>query len=589
MRLRFPVLVWVILLAACSQNGGESSRLDKGVSGTAVPQAIQVADLPDVSLLGARIRVNGDDPQPMPIVNNQAQLALSGLPLGRNVFEVEFIYESAEYGVVVLADAIRTITLTAGNNPIVFADEDFQYPDLDADSLSNLLEISSGTHPGDESDPPIRRQWGTAVMIEMEDLGEAQDPSMTMDAGGNALVVWSQSNGFKFNIWANRLDASRDWGVPTLIGVNADDAVFPRVAGNASGNAIAHWMTTDAAGNTSVWATVFNVETGWDSQQQLIGSTSTPQPFVFDRPAAGIDANGNGQVVWTRTDGGVREVWSRRYVAGFGWEAVALVGGDNVSGQPAFALGPGGTGLAIWTQGAANAHNVRANRFDPATGWETAVSIEALPVANAQSPAVALDQDGNGLALWIHTGDEFSTNGFRIVNLWSNRFDAADGWRGETLISTGDPDVLVEAPIVAMNSQGAGLATWRGGKPGLPGIPELWSNRYDPSAGWMGPDPVTFTETVTFDFTGPGLGISNNGQALMIWSQTFGGPLDTGRAWSRHFTPTAGWDAPTIISPAAASGHVNSPDIKISPRGEGVAVWAQSDGTRRNIWANRYQ
>lgn len=43
-------------------------------------------------------------------------------------------------------------------------------------------------------------------MIETDDTGDAQFPQIAMDSSGNALAVWHQSDGTRFNIWANRFD-----------------------------------------------------------------------------------------------------------------------------------------------------------------------------------------------------------------------------------------------------------------------------------------------------------------------------------------------------------------------------------------------
>lgn len=38
-----------------------------------------------------------------------------------------------------------------------------------------------------------------------------------------------------------------------------------------------------------------------------------------------------------------------------------------------------------------------------------------------------------------------------------------------------------------------------------------------------------------------------------------------------------------------SAGDAHDPQIVVDERGNALAVWGQSDGTRNNIWANRYQ
>ena len=46
------------------------------------------------------------------------------------------------------------------------------------------------------------------------------------------------------------------------------------------------------------------------------------------------------------------------------------------------------------------------------------------------------------------------------------------------------------------------------------------------------------------------------------------------------------WGTPEVIN--LGEGEASSPQVAIDPGGNAVAVWEQSDGTRTNIWSNRY-
>ena len=49
-------------------------------------------------------------------------------------------------------------------------------------------------------------EWGDPVLIEISNAGSASDPQVAVDPNGNAVAVWTQSDGTRFNIWANRFD-----------------------------------------------------------------------------------------------------------------------------------------------------------------------------------------------------------------------------------------------------------------------------------------------------------------------------------------------------------------------------------------------
>jgi len=83
---------------------------------------------------------------------------------------------------------------------------------------------------------------------------DAYYPKIAIDANGNAVAVWSQYDGTRLNIWANRYVAGTGWGTAALIETdNAGAAVLPRVAMDANGNAIAVWVQFDGTRN-NVWA-----------------------------------------------------------------------------------------------------------------------------------------------------------------------------------------------------------------------------------------------------------------------------------------------------------------------------------------------
>jgi hypothetical protein len=94
--------------------------------------------------------------------------------------------------------------------------------------------------------------WGMAELIETDDTGDARNARLAIDPNGNALAVWQQSDGVRYNIWSNRYTPSGGWGMAERIeGDNAGDAGGPEVALDASGNALAVWPNRTACASTS--------------------------------------------------------------------------------------------------------------------------------------------------------------------------------------------------------------------------------------------------------------------------------------------------------------------------------------------------
>jgi hypothetical protein len=99
--------------------------------------------------------------------------------------------------------------------------------------------------------------WGTATLIETDNAGPAAMPQIAIDASGNALAVWLQWDGTRYSILANRYTASQGWGTAALIETdNAGDAGSPQIAFDANGNALAVWRQYDGT-RYNIWSNRF--------------------------------------------------------------------------------------------------------------------------------------------------------------------------------------------------------------------------------------------------------------------------------------------------------------------------------------------
>jgi hypothetical protein len=88
--------------------------------------------------------------------------------------------------------------------------------------------------------------WGSAQFAETDNTGDAFRPEVAVDPSGNALAVWEQFDGTRGNIWANRFTPATGWGTAQLLETdNTREAVSPRVAVDSSGNALAVWYQFD--------------------------------------------------------------------------------------------------------------------------------------------------------------------------------------------------------------------------------------------------------------------------------------------------------------------------------------------------------
>lgn len=238
--------------------------------------------------------------------------------------------------------------------------------------------------------------WGSAVAIEHDDTGFASQVDVAMDGAGNAVAVWRQQNGGAAGLWANRLLAGVGWGSPIQIDGGGTLPSQPRVAMDSAGNAMAVWSQFEG-GRYDLRANRFVPATGWGSPV-LIENDDTRSVGVA---TVAVDGAGNAIVVWEQTLADRSDVVSNRYTAGVGWGTPVLLESSDLgpAQAPHLAMTAAGEAIAVWTQHDGGWKHVQANRYVPGAGWGGPVLL-ATHTADAANPRVAMTGSGDAIVVW---------------------------------------------------------------------------------------------------------------------------------------------------------------------------------------------
>ncbi len=414
-------------------------------------------------------------------------------------------------------------------------------------------------------------QWGEPVLIETGNAGDAFGPQVAVGPNGNAVAVWHQSDGTRQNIWANLFTVATGWGVAELIETdNAGGASSPQVAVDPNGNTVAVWYQSDGT-RQNIWANRFTVAAGWGVAELI----ETDNAGFAASPQVAVDPNGNAVAVWYQSDGMRQNIWANRFTVAAGWNAAELLETDNAgdAASPQVAVDPNGNAVAVWHQSDGTQLNIWANRFTVAAGWSLAELIENDDADGASSPQVAVDPNGNAVAVW-YQGD-----GTRI-NIWANRFTPTGGWGTAELIETDNAGNAI-APQVAVDPNGSALAVWNQSDGTRISI---WANRFTVAAGWGVAEPIEDDDAG--DASSPQVAVDPNGNAVAVWFQSDG--VARNNIWANRFTVAGGWGTAELVE-TNNGAEASDPQVAIDPSGNAFAVWYQSDGTRLNIWANRFE
>jgi hypothetical protein len=273
-----------------------------------------------------------------------------------------------------------------------------------------------------------------------------------------AIAVWKDGS-FVSDVYANRSTLSGGWGAAEVIDDTSVDSAGNTVVGvDSAGNAIGAWIQSNGAGNT-LWASRFTPSLGW----------GTPQPIddglglATSGPELAVEPNGNAVAVWQQRDGFRNDIWANHFATGTGWGTPVLVEHDDTGGaeSPKVAVDPDGNAIAVWFKtGTSPCCAIWGNRYTPAGGWETAIAIDSSTVN--LNPHVAMDPGGNAVVVWLY-----------FTRVKSRRFTQAAGWGTPSLI--GGPTAQ-SWPRVALDANGNATAVWFQDDGTATTV---WSNRYE--------------------------------------------------------------------------------------------------------------
>nr|WKF56374.1 hypothetical protein HUO10_000830 [Paraburkholderia busanensis] len=265
---------------------------------------------------------------------------------------------------------------------------------------------------------------------------------------------------------------------------------------------------------------------------------------------------------------------------------LSACGGDDVSNSSGgSASGSGGT-----TSNPSGPSNPNGGTTAKA-GWSAVAAVDGK--GPEFSPSVTIDAQGNALAIWMTNG----ANGATGNEVWSSRYVPSSGWSAPTRVDTTDGTSAMtgpgaSAPLLVGSADGHAVALWQQFLAGA-GY-GLWTRTYDPATGWGAVVELSPNET-SFAWDA---GIDSKGNAIVAWQQKTD-VADT-RVFASRYTVGGTWSSPEQIQQPAQTGPgaitgiggqgINNVEINLSmtPSGNAVLAWRQSDNTQSALWATTY-
>jgi PKD domain len=354
---------------------------------------------------------------------------------------------------------------------------------------------------------------------------------------------------------AHQVDAqptTSPWLSPASLSAVGEEALAPRVAFDAQGDAMALWERREGADN-SVEAAFRPAGGAWQAPSSL-GSCGESGC----EPNVAFDGKGDAVAVWELYSGAHFNVEAAVKPTGGPWQTPVYLSADEYPGadHPQLAVDELGDAIAVWDRGLPGGGVVQA-AFMPAGGaWQAPVDVAAL----GDEPQVAFDRQGDAVALWKHSdGSDY------IVQAASK--PAGGSWQAPVDVS--DPGETAEGLQVAFDRQGDATAVWRRWANG-PFSYHIVQSAFQPAGrAWQAPVNLIGAEDELDqpkNAGDPRLAVDRQGDAVAAWTWEFGGNIQAA------FRPAGGaWRAPLNIS--AFGENATNPQVAFDAQGNAMAVW----------------
>jgi hypothetical protein len=358
---------------------------------------------------------------------------------------------------------------------------------------------------------------------------------------------------------ATTAGAAPAWFTPVDISAGSGEAATAQVAVDPRGNAVALWEQSEG-NDIIVQGAVRPAGESWQAPVNL----SAPGQDAGD-PQVAVDAQGNAVAVWTRRDNAANAIVQGAVrAAGGSWQApVNLSAAGHTAVSPQVAVDPQGNAVAVWQRFNSRGVLVVQGVVRPVGGgWRAPVELSASDQNPSVHPQVAVDASGDAVAVWKDDGaSSFIVKGAVLP--------AGGAWQAPVDISApgrSDPQAAAFGqvfPQVAVDAQGNMVAVWDHPT----GSASIVQGAVRTAGGtWQTPVNISVPGQ---DASDPQVAVDAQGNTIVVWGRSIGTKSIVQGAERAAGGP---WQAPVNLSTASQSAVI--PRVGVGPQGTAVAVWS---------------
>lgn len=233
-------------------------------------------------------------------------------------------------------------------------------------------------------------EWSSSPTAISGNNYNAASSVLAIDANGNAIAAWVENSYVK----ASFHPVNGNWDAEVT--VSDSGASSPRLVSDANGNATLIWI-----GNGVIYASTKSLQGGWSSALAL---SNTGANF----PTLEVDSDGVVAAAWVRNG----NIESSIKLFGSNWQGRATIK-SNAPRAPSIAIGGSGNNkmaVLAW-QGTSNGINVIYTSTKLLSSIWSSATLLTDSSHHATNPKVAVDSNGNAIAVWYeydHTGVSYT-------------------------------------------------------------------------------------------------------------------------------------------------------------------------------------
>jgi uncharacterized protein CbrC (UPF0167 family) len=301
-------------------------------------------------------------------------------------------------------------------------------------------------------------------------------------------------------------------------------------------------------------------------------------------PQVAMDDNGNALIVWMQSDGSTQQIYKSEYRDGVWTDPEDLDDHISPGGQHAYnpqvAMDDNGNALIVWMQHNGTRQQIykseyRDGEWTHPTDLFNSISPDA---GSANSPQVAMDDNGNALIVWPQS------DGSNYQVFKSEYRDGA--WiHPATLSGYINPNGEdVYDPQVAMDNSGNAVIVWQQSDGSTQ---QIYKSEYRDGA-WTHPEDLDDNISQNGqDAEEPQVAMDGSGNAVIVWEQSDGINWQIFKSEYRDGVWTHPEDLDDHISQNGQDAYPSQ--VAMDDSGNAVIVWNQPDGINWQIFKSEYR